>query len=191
MSLKFIEDYILSLKQSLDEISAGAVEEAADAIADAVKKGKRVFIFGNGGSAATASHFAGDLSKGTVIPGGAHLPAFSLTDNSALLTAISNDIGYSQVFKEQLMALVGAGDIAIGISASGNSPNVLDGVSYAKSQGALTLGLCGFGGGKLGGLADKAIIIRRESYEQVEDVHLTLAHLLTQMVHRKLQDVRR
>ncbi len=122
----FIEDYINGIKGCLVEIKEEDINGAADIILDACRKRHRVFIMGNGGSAATASHFACDLTKGTVIKEGAHLPVISLCDNVPLMTAISNDINYASIFKEQLMSLISTGDVVIGISASGNSPNVLD-----------------------------------------------------------------
>jgi D-sedoheptulose 7-phosphate isomerase len=104
---------------------------------------------GNGGSASTASHFACDLGKGTIIEGKPRFRVISLNDNISLITALSNDCGYEEVFREQLMNLVNTGDIVIGITGSGNSPNVLKAMEYARSRGAVTIGFIGFDGGKL------------------------------------------
>ncbi len=183
----FIEDYICGIKECLDEIRSADINEVAGIVLDACQKRHRIFIMGNGGSAATASHFACDLAKGTVIKGGAHLPVISLTDNVPIMTAISNDMSYASVFKEQLMSLLSEGDVVIGISASGNSPNVLEAVEYAKSQGAQAIGLCAFGGGKLAELADKALTVSTRSYEQAEDIHMILAHLISQAVHQRMR----
>lgn len=186
-----IEDYLLGIKSCLDEINRYKVIEIAEVIFNASVKGKRIFILGNGGSAATASHFACDLAKGTIINGGAHLPAISLTDNVPLMTAISNDIDYTSIFKEQLVSLLSEGDVVIGISASGNSANVIAAIEYAKFKRAETIGLCAFGGGKLGQVADKALVISTKSYEQAEDAHMVLAHLISQEVHRRMKDNQR
>lgn len=142
-------------------------------------KGKRVFIFGNGGSAATASHFAADLSKGAISKGKPRIKAFALTDNVPLLSAWANDTAYENVFAEQLENFIEMGDIAIGISGSGNSQNVLNGVKVAKAKGATTIGFIGFDGGKLKHLVDLAIIVPNHNMEQVEDIHLLLEHVIT------------
>jgi len=142
-------------------------------------RGKRIFTFGNGGSAATASHFASDLCKGAISPGKPRIRAFALTDNLPLLSAWANDSAYENIFAEQLDNFVEAGDIAIGISGSGNSPNVLNGVKIAKAKGATTIGLIGFDGGKLKNLVDMAIVVPNHNMEQVEDVHLLLEHIIT------------
>ncbi len=181
-----VGDYIEGIKTCLAEISKAEVEEVIKAICDACQRHKRVFVFGNGGSASTASHFACDLGKGTVIDRELKLSVLSLTDNVALITAIANDIGYSSVFKEQLACLLNKGDVVIGISASGNSPNVLEAIEYAKSKGAATIGICGFGGGKLAQIADRALIFSVKDYGQVEDSHLVLLHFISREVRRRM-----
>lgn len=182
-----IADYIDGVKRCLSEISAGEVQAAIDIILSAYHKNKCVFVLGNGGSAATASHFALDLSKGTRVEGKNHLRAMSLTDNVPLMTALSNDISYASVFKEQLVSFLSEGDVVICITASGNSPNVLEAARYAGSKRATTIGLIGFGGGRLKEIADIAITISSKSYRQVEDTHMVLAHLISQEVERRIR----
>lgn len=146
---------------------------------------RHIFVFGNGGSAATASHFAADLSKNTRR---AYLPHFRVTclnDNMAMFSAYGNDEGYDSVFAEPLKTLARAGDIAIAISASGNSPNVLRAVETANALGLHTVGFAGFDGGKLGQLAQRCIIIPSTAYEHIEDAHLMLCHALVAALKQK------
>jgi len=186
MEKTIIIDYLKGLHACLDELSSQDIEGIADIIFDACNKGKRVFFLGNGGSATTAGHFARDLQIGTAIKGKPRVRATSLTDNIACVTSLANDVDYDSIFKEQLVGQVGEGDVVIGISASGNSPNVLRGIEFARSQGAVTVGLIGFGGGKLKELTHKHIVLSSRDYGQVEDVHLTLDHIISYLVKDKL-----
>jgi len=143
---------------------------------------------GNGGSASTASHFACDLGKGTICEGKPRFRVVSLNDNMPLITALSNDFGYERVFIEQLMNLVSPDDLVISITGSGNSPNILKAVEYAKKQGAKTIGLIGFGGGKLQEIVDEHITVSNTNYGQVEDIHLILAHALSQYFKEMIEN---
>jgi D-sedoheptulose 7-phosphate isomerase len=177
-----------------DELAAVAramplatLAEAAEWLLACYERGGQVFILGNGGSAATASHFACDLAKGTRTAG---LPAFrvlSLTDNVPLLTAWANDTSYERVFAEQLAAFVGPGDLVVAISGSGNSPNVLAVVEVVRARGARLLALTGESGGQLAALADLAIRVPAGPIEQVEDAHLAVAHSLCVAIRRRLR----
>lgn len=182
-----IEDYINGVGRCLSEINRDKVKEVVNAIFDAYRRHKRIFVFGNGGSASTASHFVCDLAKSTIVEGKARLPVISLTDNVALMTAISNDISYASVFREQLANLLSEGDVVIAISASGNSPNVLEAIRYAKSKGAITIGMCGFGGGRLEQIAERTLTFSAKDYGQVEDAHMVLVHLISREVHRRIE----
>lgn len=182
-----IVDYLDGVKECLGSIREEDVRPIVEIILDAYTKGKSIFILGNGGSASTASHFAFDLCKGTAIEGKPRLKAISLTDNVALMTAISNDIDFASIFKEQLVTLLSEGDVAICISASGNSPNVLEAAKYASSKGGLVIGFIGFGGGKLKDLVDKKIVFSSEDYGQVEDAHMVLAHLISNEVGKRMR----
>lgn len=145
---------------------------------------------GNGGSAATASHFACDLAKGTIKDNPyikKRFKVIALTDNIPLITAWSNDTDYSQVFIEQLRNLLNKDDVVIAISASGSSENVLKAVEYANQRGALTIGLTGFDGGKLKDIANKCLKVSSDSMERIEDVHLILEHLLCLWLREELR----
>jgi len=183
---EIIQSYIEGLQHCLVELSNQDIEEIADIVYDAYNKDKQIFILGNGGSASTASHFACDLGKGTVVAGKPRLRVISITDNVALITALANDIDYSSIFTEQLANLLNEGDVVIGISASGNSPNVVKAIEFARGKGATTLGLIGFGGGKLKELVDKSIILSSKDYGQVEDAHMSLIHIICYMVKARM-----
>ncbi len=184
--MPIIKDYIKGLYQCLEELSEQNIWGIADVIFNAYKDSKQVFIMGNGGSAATASHFARDLAVGTAIGGKPRLRATSLTDNVAFITAIANDIDYSSIFEQQLIGQLNEGDVVIGISASGNSANVLQAIEFARSNGAITVGVIGFGGGKLKELAHKYIVLSSRDYGQVEDIHLSLAHIISYLVRERI-----
>ncbi len=140
---------------------------------------RNVFLFGNGGSASAASHFVTDLAKVASRGDGPRLRTIALSDNIPSVTAIANDLEYARVFSDQLRVLGQPGDVAIAISGSGNSPNVLEAVKVAKEIGISTIGLTGIGGGKLKGVADVAIVVPSNSMQHVEDVHVSILHLVT------------
>src|SRR5713101_5665041 len=133
----------------LQSISQTHLHHVLSLLEDTYHQGHRVFIMGNGGSAATASHFALDLAKNTITPGAPRLKAISLTDHVPLITAWSNDTAYEHIFAEQLANLIEPGDVVIGISTSGNSPNVLNALTVAKKSRAYTVGLLGATGGRM------------------------------------------
>ena len=175
---------LTELKGILDDLPLGDLQRAADIIFHAYQNDRTVILFGNGGSAALASHLATDLAKGTHFPGPAslknvrRLKAISLTDNVPLITAWSNDLSYEEVFAGQMENLIRARDVAFAISGSGNSPSVLRALELAHRTGATTIGLSGCGGGKMKDLLDCAIVVRSNHMQQVEDAHVILAHLL-------------
>ncbi|HLF26130.1 MAG TPA: SIS domain-containing protein [Anaerolineae bacterium] len=171
-----IYDYTASLRNVLGRLPALDIAHTMDEILRAGEHGNMIFILGNGGSAATASHFACDLAKGTQRPGVRPFRVVALTDNVPLLTAWGNDTAYDRVFAEQLRPLVQPDDLVIGISGSGNSPNVLEAMRVAREAGARTVGWTGFKGGKLKSLVDVCVIAPSDWMEQIEDVHLILEH---------------
>ncbi len=177
---EFYKEYLNSLKEAITELDLNQVDGIVGVLQEAQENTQQVFLFGNGGSAATASHLACDLAKIAAVPGKSPLRAISLTDNVAMMTAIANDISYDDIFVEQMSALWNQGDLAIGISASGNSPNVLKAIEYAKNHGGKTIGFSGFGGGKLAKIADLNITFSSRNYGVVEDMHLVLTHLISQ-----------
>ncbi|MGB8523758.1 MAG: SIS domain-containing protein [Candidatus Acidiferrales bacterium] len=173
----------------LSELQHSQIELVADTLSDACEEDRRVFIFGNGGSAALASHFACDLGKGTAVPGSSHkrFKVMSLTDNMPLLTAWANDTSYEQVFAEQLRNFVQCGDIAFAISGSGNSPNVLLGLQAAREVGAFNIGLTGFQGGKMKALCDLCLVIPSDNMQIIEDLHMSVAHALFTLVRNRIR----
>ncbi len=184
---ELFNNYLDSLKETIAELDLNELERIVSVLLEAQENARHVFLFGNGGSAATASHLACDLAKIAAVPGKAPLRAISLTDNVAMMTAIANDISYDDIFVEQMSVLWNRGDLAIGISASGNSPNVLKAIEYAKNHGGKTIGFSGFGGGKLAKMADLNITFSARNYGVVEDMHLVLTHLISQAFRQRLQ----
>jgi len=187
--VEVVKEYIEGLKKCITELSTRDIEETASTIFDAFKKGKRIFIMGNGGSATTAIHFARDLQIGTSVAGKPRLRVTCLADNVASITSLANDISYDSIFEEQLIGQLEEGDVVIGISASGNSPNVLRAIEYAHKNGAVTIGFIGFGGGKLKKLAHKSIILSSKDYGQVEDIHMVLSHIITYWVKKEINNL--
>jgi D-sedoheptulose 7-phosphate isomerase len=147
---------------------------------------KQVFVLGNGGSASTASHMGNDLSKATIVPGVPRMRVISITDNVALMTAWGNDESYDCIFKEQLENLLDAGDVVVAISASGNSPNVLRAVEFARARGAVTVGWTGRKGGKLKDAVDHCLHAPTDDIGIIESVHLVVDHLITRLLYRRI-----
>lgn len=176
--------YVQEIRQTLDQLPWPAIQTAINLLHQARLNDRQVFIMGNGGSAATASHFACDLGKGTLMPGRPRFRVIALTDNMPLFSALANDFGYDRVFVEQLASLVQPGDVVIGISGSGNSPNVLNAILFARQVGATTIGLTGFDGGRLKELVDVCILVPNYCMEQVEDLHLMLEHLISSQLRQ-------
>ena len=181
-----IQEYISQLQGILERLSLADVRQSIDLVMEAYHADRQIFIIGNGGSASTASHIANDLGKGTSVPGVRRFRAISLTDNVATMTAWSNDVSYDDVFVEQLKNLINPGDLVIGISASGNSENVLRAIRHAKTMGCKTIGWIGFGGGKLKQIADVSVVVDSHNYGPVEDVHLILNHIHHAWIRKEL-----
>jgi D-sedoheptulose 7-phosphate isomerase len=173
-----IDTYFTSLAAVLTATPREPLTAIEQALWETYERDGTIIVCGNGGSAASASHFACDLAKWTIAPDRRRLRALALTDNVALMTAWSNDTAYERVFVEQLISLYRPGDTLVSISGSGNSPNVLRAVEWAKEQGAPTIGITGFGGGKLAALADIAMVAPSHLMPEVEDVHIALCHAL-------------
>ena len=177
--MESINRYFSELEQMVQAISLPHLQAVLQVLEKAYGSGHRIFIMGNGGSAATASHFALDLAKNTIMPGAPRLKAISLTDHVPLITAWSNDTAYEHIFSEQLANMIEPGDVAIGISASGNSPNVINALNLAKQYRATTVGLLGAKGGKMKDMVDAYILAPGQNIEQEEDAHMILAHVIT------------
>lgn len=183
---KFSEQYISRLKQVLDAFDHETFDRIVAAVLDAYVRGANIFVMGNGGSGATASHLACDINKGCCIDLDKKFRMICLNDNIPTMLALANDISYEAVFEEQLKNFFNPGDLVIGISGSGNSENVLRAIRYAASHNGKTIGWSGFGGGHLADLVDLAFVASSHDMQQVEDAHVVVAHMLMQAVHGAL-----
>ena len=183
-----IREYLGRLIGTLEAMPLEAIGSLSDMLYRAYTDGKQVFVLGNGGSASTASHMAADLGKNTIGPNMRRFRILSLNDNIPLLTALSNDLGYDNVFAEQLQNLIQPGDVLIVISGSGKSPNVLRAMEYARSQSAEVAALLGFGGGPAADLADLSVVIDSSDYGVVEDAHLIVNHILVEHFRQRLAE---
>jgi D-sedoheptulose 7-phosphate isomerase len=181
-----VDDYVDRLQTALDDLDRHLLARLRDALIRVYRDDKQVFIIGNGGSSSTASHMAADLAKNTIGPNMKRFKVATLSENAAIVTALANDVGYENVFYEQLVNVIHAGDVLIVVSASGNSPNVLKAIKYAQRQSAEVVGLLGFGGGEAAELADIAIVVKSQSYGIVEDVHLSINHMLVECFREDL-----
>lgn len=182
-----IELYWRELADVIRKMPYAAIAAAADMLLDCQRRGSTIFVLGNGGSAATASHFACDLAKGTRVNGAPTFRVMPLTDNVPLMTAWGNDTSYDRIFAEQLVSLVRPGDLVVMISASGNSLNVLRAAEVARASGAITISMTGQAGGKLRRLSDLTMRVPSPSIEQVEDAHMMIAHSLCVALRERLR----
>ncbi|HZO72974.1 MAG TPA: SIS domain-containing protein [Ktedonobacteraceae bacterium] len=174
-----INTYFGELEHMMRSISLAGLQRVLQLLEQAYYNNHRIFVMGNGGSAATASHLALDLAKNTIVRGAPRLKAISLTDHVPLITAWSNDTAYEHIFAEQLASLIEPHDVAIGISASGNSLNVINALLLAQRSQAYTIGLLGAQGGRIKDLVDAYVLAPGQNIEQEEDAHMILAHVIT------------
>jgi D-sedoheptulose 7-phosphate isomerase len=181
-----VRKYLDRLISTLERLPADAIERLSEMLYRAYCDGKQVFILGNGGSASTASHMACDLGRNTIAPNMRRFRVMSLNDNIPLLTALSNDLGYDNVFAEQLQNLIRPGDVLIVLSGSGDSTNVVRAMEYARSQSAEVVALLGFGGGRAAEIADLTVLVDSEDYGVVEDTHLVINHMLVEHFRERL-----
>jgi D-sedoheptulose 7-phosphate isomerase len=186
-----VSSYFERLTQTIQTLPLESIDLVADVLLKAYYDGQMIYLFGNGGSAALASHFACDLGKGTANGASRRFRVLALTDNVPLMTAWANDADYSDIFGEQLANLVKPGDVAFAISGSGNSQNVLRGLRVAKQAGAATVGLTGFHGGQLKNFCDACVIVPSDNMQIIEDLHLCVAHALFTTIRRRISSVQR
>ena len=173
----WIQNYIQSQKAALDSIPAPAVAQVIETLRRAIREDRQIFVFGNGGSAANASHFATDLGKGSSDALGRRFRVLSLNDNVSWLTALGNDYAYEDVFLRQLENYARAGDVVLVMSVSGNSPNVVKAVDWAAKHRLHTIALVGAKRGRLAELAEQVIVIDSQHYGRVEDAHMGICHM--------------
>jgi D-sedoheptulose 7-phosphate isomerase len=179
----FVATYLAGFSRTLSMLDEGELQKGIELVLETYHAGKQLFIAGNGGSAATASHMAADFGK-TILgqrinPAAKRFRVISLTDNMALMSAYANDVSYDEVFAQQLCTLASPGDMLVVISASGNSPNILRAINAARDLGVETLGLLGFEGGLARSQLDHSIIVRSKHYGYIEDAHGVVMHLFT------------
>lgn len=182
----FAGQYLNSLKTVIDALDLDSYDQMVHTILDAYDRQANIFVMGNGGSGATASHLACDVNKGCCFDLDKKFRMICLNDNIPTLLALANDVSYEVVFEEQLKNFINPGDLVLGISGSGNSENVLRAIRYAKTSGGRTMGWCGFGGGKLADLVDLAIVVDSHDMQQVEDAHIIVSHMLMQSLYKAL-----
>ena len=181
-----VESYFRLLSTTAGQLPFEAIEEVAATLVQAYESERTIYLFGNGGSAALASHMACDLGKGTVNGSKKRFRVMSLTSNEAMMTAWANDSNYHDIFAEQLANFVAPGDVAFAISCSGNSANVLNALRVARQARATTVGLAGFQGGKMKELCDQCLIVPCDNMQIIEDLHLCAAHAVFTAVRRKV-----
>ncbi|MBX9654654.1 SIS domain-containing protein [bacterium] len=186
------KSYLNFVQREMEKLDLSQINAMADAIYDRYQKGRFVFIIGNGGSGANASHFCEDLGKSTVkdFETQKRLKVLSLTDNTPYILAWANDTSYDRVFVEQLKNFGEKGDLLIAISGSGNSPNVLKAVEWAKEHGIETIGVTGFGGGKLRQLADKQLHAPTDDMGVVESIHQIAFHYVLDNVYGRINNAK-
>jgi D-sedoheptulose 7-phosphate isomerase len=187
---KTAASYISEMARALGQIDVTATERFAEIIFNAWRDNRHVYVFGNGGSAYTSSHFVTDLVKTASVEGKKRVHAISLVDNIGLTTALANDISYEESFRFPLSSYASSGDIAIGISCSGNSPNLLRACEWARENGLTVIALTGFSGGKVKNLAHLHINVPSENYGVIEDLHLSIAHIIAQGLKARIDGSR-
>jgi D-sedoheptulose 7-phosphate isomerase len=183
-------EYFKAYQQVITDLPHQRIDRVISELVHAYEHSKHIFIFGNGGSAALASHFACDLGKGTVVSenGQKRFRVLALTDNVPLMTAWANDSCYDQIFAEQLRNFIAAGDVAFAISGSGNSRNVLRGLEVAREHNARTIGLTGFEGGEMKSLCDLCVILPSDNMQIIEDFHLSVTHAIFSVIRQRISD---
>ncbi|WP_274362973.1 SIS domain-containing protein [Paenibacillus thermotolerans] len=176
----YYREYATQYINTLQTLDFSIVERIFHEMDRARRDDRQVFVVGNGGSAASASHWACDFGKGINVDGAKRLRVTSLADNAAWMTALGNDLSYGDIFAEQLKNSLRPGDVVVGLSVSGNSENVVRAFQYAKEQGAIVIALVGAKKGRMEALADIALVIPSEDYGIVEDVHMFVNHVISQ-----------
>ena len=183
---ELIETYLEQEIDILKRIDVSAVNEVLNLLEAGMKREATIYVFGNGGSAATASHFQNDFNKGVSEHIDKKFRFLCLNDNIATIMAVANDIGYEEVFRFQLQGKIKKGDILMAISGSGNSPNVINAVEYGRKQGCKVVGLTGYSGGRLKELSDISLHVPINSMQITEDVHMIFNHLMMSVFYKSM-----
>ena len=181
------KQYFQDLQNVAKNISLDGIDKIIDILVDSYDSARTTYLFGNGGSAALASHFACDLGKGTAYcNGGKRFRVLALTDNVSTLTAWANDSNYEDVFSEQLRCFVQPRDVVFAISGSGNSKNVLSALRAARELGAATVGISGFKGGEMKPLCDTCVVVPSDDMQIIEDLHLAITHSIYRAIYNRI-----
>jgi D-sedoheptulose 7-phosphate isomerase len=183
--MSYIRRYLDELGTVLDQLPQDQIAQIVRALEQARMERRQIFLIGNGGSAATASHFANDLLKSTVIEGKPRMKVMALTDNIPIMLAYANDCGYETIFAEQLDALAAPGDTVVAFSGSGRSPNVIRALDLARQRRLTTIGITGQDGGEMRERCDICLIAPCQQMEQIEDVHVVLCHLICSAIRNQ------
>ncbi len=183
MAKIFFQNYLRELNKVCESISVNEFEDFVKALIDTYEIKANVFVCGNGGSASTASHFACDINKGVSFGKNRKFRVICLNDNIPTMLAYANDLSYEDVFVEQLKNFLTKDDLVIGISASGNSNNVLKALEYANKFNAKSFGICGFDGGRLKNIARQSIVIKSNDMQKIEDLHMVIVHVTMQYLN--------
>jgi D-sedoheptulose 7-phosphate isomerase len=175
----YVQEYTSALGAAMANFDAAQFENIIRILTAAYRGDKQIIIAGNGGSAGTANHFVCDFGKNAVLQRGKRrFRVISISDNVEKITAIGNDVAFEEIFRQQLINLLNDGDVFIAVSASGNSPDILRACEYAREKNARIVALAGFKGGRLKDFAEAAMVVPLESYEQIEDIHLVILHMV-------------
>src|ERR1700740_1916488 len=183
-----VPSYLEELSSTIQKLPLPAIDRLVRVLLHAYHSRRTIFLFGNGGSASLASHMTCDLGKGTAPTAGTRLRAVALTDNVALITAWANDTRYERIFVEQLENLLTPGDVAFAISGSGNSPNILAALDFARQSGAVTAGLSGFDGGQMKAFCDVCVVVPSDNMQIIEDLHVSVAHSVFRVLCHEIQE---
>jgi len=176
--IDYLKNYRVKCLEIMEKVPLENIARVVDVLESACAEGRLIFVCGNGGSAATASHLANDLGKGASLGRHPRFKVLALTDNVPWITALANDLDYSKVFVEQLANFGSRGDVLIGFSGSGNSPNVIEAFRWARENGLVTVGFSGRGGGKLAPLSDYGVTVESDHMGWIEDAHFIIQHLI-------------
>jgi len=196
-NLEYINKYFSEMKEVVGNISTEDVSNVVEALFTAWKGGNHIFIIGNGGSASTATHMMCDLNKCTIVEGKPRFKATALVDNIPLVSALTNDDGWGEIYVEQLKNFFKTGDVVIAYSVHGGSgsdkagawsQNLLKGLQYAKDNGGVAIGIAGFDGGAMKQMADHCIVVPVDSTPHTESLHLALEHLITNCLKEKIKE---
>jgi len=179
-------EYLEALKALIDRVDLSGLNAAAELVYRAWRDRRRVYVIGNGGSAATASHIAGDLLKTAAVEGQPRLAAMCLADNVAIVTAVGNDLSFQECYRYPLETYAREGDVLIAISSSGNSENIVRACEWAQQHGIVTIGISGFSGGRLKDHCDVHINFPSDNYGLIEDLQLAVGHMLAQSLRCRI-----